>query len=66
MKHQPLQTIFDVYTEGAGPSSTHSIGPQRAARHFLRSLPAAPARVRVTLYGSLSTVRTRRSRTPTR
>ena len=54
MKHQPLQTIFDVYTEGAGPSSTHSIGPQRAARHFLRSLETTPARVRVTLYGSLS------------
>lgn len=51
---QPLQSIFNVYIVGAGPSSTHSIGPQRAARLFLRSLPAAPARVRITLYGSLA------------
>ena len=39
---------------GAGPSSSHSIGPQRAARLFVASLPASPARIRVTLYGSLA------------
>ncbi len=50
----PLQTIFDVYAVGAGPSSTHSIGPQRAARRFAASLSAPPVRVRVTLYGSLA------------
>lgn len=50
----PLQSIFEVYAIGAGPSSTHSIGPQRAARLFLASLPAPPARVRVVLYGSLA------------
>ena len=49
-----LQSIFEVYALGAGPSSTHSIGPQRAARLFSASLPAAPARIRVTLYGSLA------------
>lgn len=49
-----LQSIFEVYAAGAGPSSTHSIGPQRAARLFVDSLPAAPARVRATLYGSLA------------
>ena len=49
-----LQSIFEVYAAGAGPSSTHSIGPQRAARLFVASLPAPPARVRVTLYGSLA------------
>lgn len=49
-----LQSVFDVFAVGAGPSSTHSIGPQRAARLFLRSLPVSPARVRVTLYGSLA------------
>ena len=49
-----LQSIFDVFAIGAGPSSTHSIGPQRAAQIFLRSLPSPPARVRVTLYGSLA------------
>ena len=50
----PLQSIFDVFAIGAGPSSTHSIGPQRAARLFLQSLSSPPARVRVTLYGSLA------------
>ena len=49
-----LQSIFEVYAIGAGPSSTHSIGPQRAARLFLESLSAPPARIRVTLYGSLA------------
>lgn len=51
---QPLQSIFDVYTAGAGPSSTHGIGPQRAARLFVESLAAPPTRIRVTLYGSLA------------
>ena len=49
-----LQSIFEVYAIGAGPSSTHSMGPQRAARLFLESIPETPARVRVTLYGSLA------------
>ena len=49
-----LQSIFEVYAIGAGPSSTHSMGPQRAAGLFARSLPAAPARIRVTLFGSLA------------
>jgi len=49
-----LQSIFEVYALGAGPSSTHSIGPQRAARRFVASLPVLPARIRVTLYGSLA------------
>ena len=49
-----MQSIFEVYAIGAGPSSTHSMGPQLAARIFLQSLAAAPARVRVTLFGSLA------------
>lgn len=49
-----LQSIFEVFTIGAGPSSTHSIGPQRAARLFMASLSTPPALVRVTLYGSLA------------
>ena len=49
-----LQSIFEVYAIGAGPSSTHSMGPQRAASLFVRALPAAPARIRVTLFGSLA------------
>lgn len=49
-----LHSIFDVYTIGVGPSSTHSIGPQRAAKLFLQSLDVKPAWIRVTLYGSLA------------
>ncbi len=49
-----LQSIFAVYAVGAGPSSTHSMGPQRAAALFVKSLATPPARVRVTLYGSLA------------
>ncbi|MGD9781287.1 MAG: L-serine ammonia-lyase, iron-sulfur-dependent, subunit alpha [Kiritimatiellia bacterium] len=49
-----LQSIFEVYAIGAGPSSTHALGPQRAARRFVQSLPAKPSRIRATLYGSLA------------
>jgi L-serine dehydratase len=49
-----LQSIFEVYAIGAGPSSTHSMGPQRAARLFVQSLSETPARIQVTLFGSLA------------
>jgi L-serine dehydratase len=49
-----LQSIFEVYAIGAGPSSTHSMGPQRAAQLFMQSLPVTPAYIRVTLFGSLA------------
>lgn len=48
------KSIFEVFVIGAGPSSTHSMGPQRAAQEFLKRLPGRPARVRVTLFGSLA------------
>ncbi|MBU1693536.1 MAG: L-serine ammonia-lyase, iron-sulfur-dependent, subunit alpha [Verrucomicrobia bacterium] len=47
-------SIFDLYKIGAGPSSSHSIGPERAARLFLERVPARPAGIRVTLFGSLA------------
>jgi L-serine dehydratase len=47
-------SIFGTFKIGAGPSSSHSIGPQRAARRFLAGLKARPARMRVTLLGSLA------------
>ncbi len=47
-------SILETFKIGAGPSSSHSIGPQRAARHFMASLLEPPARIRVTLYGSLA------------
>jgi L-serine dehydratase len=53
-KNSTVRSIFEVYKIGAGPSSSHSIGPERAAREFLQSLPRPPARIRVTLFGSLA------------
>ena len=49
-----VESIFETFKIGAGPSSSHSIGPQRAARIFLARQPSPPARVRVTLFGSLA------------
>lgn len=54
-RSKALQSIFDVYAVGPGPSSTHSIGPQRAAELFLDAIgEPPPARVRVILQGSLA------------
>lgn len=49
-----VESIFETFKVGAGPSSSHSIGPQRAARHFLGMLASPPSHVRVTLRGSLA------------
>jgi L-serine dehydratase len=50
--------VFELFTIGIGPSSSHTVGPMRAARRFVEDLAgegqlAAAARVRVELYGSL-------------
>ena len=52
-------SVFDFFTIGIGPSSSHSIGPMRAARRFVERLRAAgtldrTAAVEVRLYGSLA------------
>ncbi|HEY4233387.1 MAG TPA: L-serine ammonia-lyase [Lacipirellulaceae bacterium] len=52
-------SVFDLFTIGIGPSSSHSIGPMRAARRFIERLRADGilakcARVEVRLYGSLA------------
>ena len=52
-------SIFDIFKIGIGPSSSHTVGPMRAARNFARSLqqvgqlPQVRA-LRVELYGSLA------------
>jgi L-serine dehydratase len=51
-------SVFDLFKIGIGPSSSHTVGPMRAARLFgLRlaheGLLAEVARVQVLLYGSL-------------
>src|SRR6187399_3604293 len=49
-------SVFDLFKIGIGPSSSHTVGPMRAARLFaerLRNSDTRVARVSVTLYGSL-------------
>jgi L-serine dehydratase len=53
----PLIGVFDLFRIGLGPSSSHTVGPMRAAAAFVAH--AAPyassaARVEVTLFGSLA------------
>src|SRR3954452_10377705 len=51
-------SVFDLFTIGIGPSSSHTVGPMRAARMFARRLRGAgllprTASARVELFGSL-------------
>lgn len=51
-------SVFDLYSIGVGPSSSHTVGPMRAAVTFLQSLGAEEwrrlARLKVQLFGSLA------------
>ena len=48
-------SIFDIFKIGVGPSSSHTVGPMKAAAAFAHSLPeAGPVRLETTLYGSLA------------
>ena len=51
-------STFDMFSVGIGPSSSHTVGPMRAAKRFTQRLaeyggPLSPARVTVELFGSL-------------
>lgn len=48
-----MKSIKSVYKIGHGPSSSHTVGPYRAAKLFGARYPQADA-FRVTLYGSLA------------
>ena len=48
-----MKSIREIYKIGKGPSSSHTMGPERAALLFSKRYPDATA-FRVTLYGSLS------------
>ena len=52
-------SVFDMFKIGVGPSSSHTVGPMRAARQFLLDLEEKglfdrTAQVAVQLYGSLA------------
>lgn len=51
-------SIFDLFSVGIGPSSSHTVGPMRAARTFVTGLKAdglltETVRIRAELFGSL-------------
>ncbi len=48
-----MKSIREIYKVGKGPSSSHTMGPERAAHYFKDAHPEAEA-FRVVLYGSLS------------
>lgn len=52
-------SVFDMLKIGVGPSSSHTLGPWRAAQYWIQSLKETNtfynvSRVKVNLYGSLS------------
>ncbi len=58
MAYEPI-SIFDMFKIGVGPSSSHTLGPWRAAQSFVHSLEVLQPlqnvqSVRVLLYGSLA------------
>lgn len=58
LPHESI-SVFDIFKIGIGPSSSHTLGPWRAAQHFLQSLEKKGLLQQVTavdvlLYGSLA------------
>jgi L-serine dehydratase len=52
-------SVFDIFKIGVGPSSSHTMGPWRAAQQFIQQFVTAPGiheikRLKVDLYGSLA------------
>jgi L-serine dehydratase len=58
LSYEPI-SVFDMFKIGVGPSSSHTLGPWRAAQRFVESIQTIQpldqvATVRVLLYGSLA------------
>ncbi len=48
-------SVLDLFSIGIGPSSSHTVGPMRAASHFAAAISGRPVdRIQVDLYGSLA------------
>ncbi len=59
MAHLMNTSLFELFKIGIGPSSSHTVGPMRAALRFVRELESAgrlneTASVKAELYGSLA------------
>lgn len=48
-----MESIKEIFKIGYGPSSSHTMGPRKAAEMFKSKNPGIP-KIRVTLYGSLA------------
>ena len=48
-----MKTLKELYRIGKGPSSSHTIGPERACKWMMENCPNAE-RYEVILYGSLA------------
>ncbi len=58
MSYEPI-SVFDMLKIGVGPSSSHTLGPWRAAQKFVQSLTSKYSlydieNIRILLYGSLA------------
>lgn len=49
-----MESLRQLFKIGQGPSSSHTMGPRKAAQIYLSELPEGTARVVVTLYGALA------------
>ncbi len=49
-----MKSITEIYRIGTGPSSSHTMGPRKAAEVFLKRVPEGAASYEVVLYGSLA------------
>ena len=59
MTQEEQISVFDMFKIGIGPSSSHTLGPWRAAHRFLKSIDdqklwSGINRVVIKLYGSLA------------
>ncbi|KAI8333369.1 serine dehydratase alpha chain-domain-containing protein [Chlamydoabsidia padenii] len=57
--HHAVVSTFDLFSIGVGPSSSHTVGPMRAAKFFINDLKEHQllekvASLRVDMYGSLA------------
>ena len=49
-----MKSIREIYRIGTGPSSSHTMGPRKAAEEFLRRAPEETQAYEVVLYGALA------------
>ncbi|TDQ09263.1 L-serine ammonia-lyase [Pedobacter metabolipauper] len=57
--HREQISVFDIFKIGIGPSSSHTLGPWRAAQQFVASLKQldlldSTVQIKILLYGSLA------------